>query len=34
MRKFTNGDEIIEVDSTETKRINKLLHFGWVEIED
>ena len=33
MKKFTNGEEIIEVDSSETKRINKLLHFGWVEIE-
>ena len=33
MRKFTNGEEIIEVDETDTKRINKLIHFGWVEIE-
>lgn len=32
MRKFTNGEEIIEVDSTETRRINKLLQIGWVEI--
>lgn len=32
MRKFTNGEEIIEVDSTEIRRINKLLQIGWVEI--
>jgi hypothetical protein len=33
MRKFTNGEEIIEVDETHTIKINKLLQRGWVEIE-
>lgn len=32
MIKLTNGTEIIEVDSTETKRIYKLIHFGWVVV--
>jgi hypothetical protein len=34
MTKLTNGIDIIEVDSTETKRINKLLHLGWVVVEN
>jgi hypothetical protein len=33
MRKFTNGEEIIEVDETNIRKINKLLQIGWVEIE-
>jgi hypothetical protein len=33
MKKFTNGEEIIEVDETNIRKINKLLQIGWVEIE-
>jgi hypothetical protein len=32
MKKFTNGEEIIEVDETHVRKINKLLQIGWVEI--
>ena len=34
MTKLTNGIDIIEVDSTETRRINKLLQIGWVIVEN
>jgi len=32
MKKFTNGEEIIEVDETNIRKIQKLLQLGWVEI--
>ncbi len=34
MTKLTNGIEIIEVDSTETRKILKLQQLGWVVVEN